>query len=242
MTRPGVLLSLSLTCISWMAFSPRLHSQQPSSLFRPKRTLSIHLYNEAHMNTRTVRSAIVQANRLFRMADIQIDWRQVSGKPIQSPEMDIGGVACPQTNQRPFIVMVAIQHASAARSEALGVARPFANTGTQIVIFVDRVETLARHMNTEAYMILGHILAHEIGHVLLHSSGHAQRGLMQAQLGWASWRLASRGLLLFRPEEAERMKEELARFQNCGDTRKIASNENESEMLSSLDAYRRMRP
>lgn len=239
MIRPGVLLSLSLTCICGIAFSFRLHGQQA-----PKQTLSIHLYNEGEVNTRTLRGAIAQANRLFRMADIQISWRQVSGKPIQSPEMDNGGVGCSQTNQRPYIVMVAIQHASAARSEALGVARPFANTGTQIVIFVDRVEALARHVNTEDYIILGHIMAHEIGHVLLHSSEHARIGLMQAQFGWASWRLASRGLLLFRPEEAERMKEGLVRFQNCGDTRKIASNENESEMkqLSSLDAYRGMRP
>lgn len=223
------------------------HAQTSSvyvSSATPKQTLSIHLYNEAQVNDRTLRWAVAQANRRFRMARIQINSPQVSAEPTQSPEMDNGG-AGPQTNERPYIVMRVIQHASAtAPLEALGVARPFAHAGTQIVTFVDRVEALARPMNTETYIILGHIMAHEIGHVLLHSSEHAKSGLMQSQLGWASWRLASRGLLLFRREEAERMKEDLARFQNCGDTRKIASNEKESEMkqLSSLDACRRMRP
>jgi len=149
MTRPGVLLSLSLASIAWMSFPPGLHGQQKSSLSWPiprtwdgnsirtlelplahaeaspmhvsagydyripeagsKQTLSIHLYDEAEVNARTLRWAIAQANRLFRMADIQISWHQVSGKPIQSPEMDNGGVGCPQTNQRPYIAMVAIR-------------------------------------------------------------------------------------------------------------------------------------
>ncbi len=95
---------------------------------------------------------------------------------------------------------------------ALGFSLPFARRGAHVSIFYDRVQILARSVNTAPYIILGHAIAHEIGHVLLHSSEHTSGGLMQARWSPASWRLASAGLLAFRPEEAERMSEVLGKF------------------------------
>jgi len=95
----------------------------------------------------------------------------------------------------------------------LGYALLFAHTGAHVLIFYDRVETLAHIANEATYLVLGHAIAHEIGHVLLGSFEHASGGLMQARWSAATCRLASAGLLAFRREEAEHMGTGVRRFQ-----------------------------
>ena len=66
-----------------------------------------------------------------------------------------------------------------------------------MLIFSDRVDVLAREVNTAPDTILGHAMAHELGHVLLGSTEHTTGGLMQGCWTPGSWHLARAGLLAF---------------------------------------------
>lgn len=184
----------------------------------PQQTLSIRLYNDAGVDPRTLHWATVETDRLFRSAAIQITWQQLSGATAEP-------VACSASDRPTHVVMRLIPKAPTSASPgALAVARPFAPTGTQVLIFCDRVELLAPFANAPLYVILGEAMAHEIGHVLLGSVEHSIGGLMEAHWSTTSLHLASKGLLAFGREEAERMNARLATFQSCGIKREIAGN------------------
>jgi hypothetical protein len=70
-------------------------------------------------------------------------------------------------------------------------------------------------------------MAHEIGHVLLRSSKHSAAGLMQDHWDQTSWRLASAGLLSFRPVEKAAMRETVWAFGNPMATQLVDARQNE---------------
>ncbi len=182
-----------------------------------ERSLSIHLYDQAQVPPRVLRSATEEAARILRTAGIRISWEQPS---IEAPEdrgIDMTSAEFRLPDERPYLV-VRLTRATpgAVLPGALGFALPFARKGAHVSIFFDRVETLPVAPTTAIYVILGHAIAHEIGHVLLRSSAHSTGGLMQARWNTATWRLASAGLLAFGRDEAERMCAGLPRFEVPG--------------------------
>ncbi|HET9196211.1 MAG TPA: hypothetical protein VFO21_25210 [Vicinamibacterales bacterium] len=54
-------------------------------------------------------------------------------------------------------------------------------TGVLATVFVDHVELIAALCETDAALLLGRAIAHELGHLLLGSNAHSVRGLMRAQ-------------------------------------------------------------
>jgi hypothetical protein len=53
--------------------------------------------------------------------------------------------------------------------------------GVLATVFVDHVELIAALSETDAALLLGRAIAHELGHLLLGSNAHSVRGLMRAQ-------------------------------------------------------------
>ena len=54
-------------------------------------------------------------------------------------------------------------------------------TGVLATVFVDRVDSIAALSETDAALLLGRTIAHELGHLLLGTNAHSVRGLMRAQ-------------------------------------------------------------
>jgi hypothetical protein len=71
------------------------------------------------------------------------------------------------------------------------------------------VDATAKSLEIDVSYVLGAALAHEIGHLLLGAS-HVPRGVMCPRLGRQQLRMASRGELLFTPEQAARIRQEVA--------------------------------
>ncbi len=61
---------------------------------------------------------------------------------------------------------------------AFGYAQPFAQTGTRIHVFFDRLRIPTS--SPAAGALLGHVLAHELGHVLEGFDRHSEAGVMKA--------------------------------------------------------------
>jgi hypothetical protein len=96
------------------------------------------------------------------------------------------------------ISVVAVSPVSAPRG-VLGYAMPFRNSGTEIVILLDRVLRVANG-NKE---VLGHVIAHEIAHVLEGVDRHSPDGVMKAHWNTKDYcRMMVHGLH-FSPDEAE---------------------------------------
>ncbi len=62
---------------------------------------------------------------------------------------------------------------------ALAYAIPYAQSGTQIHVLVDRLHLLVSKPRGGA--LLGHVLAHELAHVLEGSTDHSEAGVMKAR-------------------------------------------------------------
>jgi hypothetical protein len=183
-------------------------------------TLSIHLYDEAHVPKALLRLATADVNRLFRPVGVRIIWEQPLSERAIDEGTDMTSPAFQKPEHRGYVVVRLMQRTPATVfPRALGYSLPFAHTGAHVLIFYDRVEALTQRVDTAGYVILGHAMAHEIAHVLLGSTEHSAGGLMEGSWTPASWRLASQGLLTFRREEVDRMRARLSRFQSPGPIR-----------------------
>jgi len=72
-----------------------------------------------------------------------------------------------------------------------------------------RVDEVSAGYRSAKTIVLGAALAHEMGHLLLPSKPHSSSGLMREKWGQSDFRDASRGELLFTPEQARVMREGL---------------------------------
>lgn len=180
----------------------------------PEQTVSIRLYDQAQVPAAVLHSAMMEAARLFRAAEIRISWERPTAEAPEDRGTDMTATALRHPDERPYLVVRLMRRTPATVFPgALGYSLPFAHRGAHVLIFYDRVEALTQRVNTAGYVVLGHAMAHELGHVLLGSTEHARGGLMQA--GWtaANWRLAAAGLLSFEREEVRRMRAGLERLQ-----------------------------
>ena len=210
---PTAFLTSALALITIPAFGKSHGETAPE-------TLSIHLYDEAHVPKALLRLATADVNRLFRPVGVRIIWEQ----PLSERAVDEGTDMTVQAFQKPehrgyLVVRLMRRTPVTVFPTALGYSLPFAHTGAHVLIFYDRVEALTQRVDTAGYVILGHAMAHEIAHVLLGSTEHSTGGLMEGCWTPASWRLASQGLLTFRREEIDRMRARLPRFQPPGPIR-----------------------
>ena len=65
---------------------------------------------------------------------------------------------------------------------AMAYALPYAGGGTRITLFLDRMAPLFKLANgSQAGILLGHVLAHEIAHILQGIARHSASGLMKAR-------------------------------------------------------------
>jgi Zn-dependent protease with chaperone function len=83
---------------------------------------------------------------------------------------------------------------------ALAFAAPFADSGTCIHVFLDRIHPNSGGLDTP---VLAHVLAHEIGHVLERMARHSEDGVMKAHWTLADYDHMKMHPLPFAPEDVE---------------------------------------
>jgi hypothetical protein len=98
--------------------------------------------------------------------------------------------------------------------DAAGFAVTHPGAGGYAALSYPQVRAAAAQCDRPPFLVLGATMAHEIGHLLLGSQAHSPRGVMSARIGCPELRLASRGELRFDPDEARRMRAEVARRQS----------------------------
>ena len=138
---------------------------------------------------------------MFRRAGIEVTWREVSA-------------ATPPTAGAETTLLLRI-----SRSKDFGYPEPSLGfrwqrgpNDVRAVVFIDRVEQLARRSNArlEDGAVLGCAMAHELGHLLL-GSEHPREGIMRPEWNSQDVRLAARVELRFTARQRKALREELYR-------------------------------
>jgi hypothetical protein len=204
---------ISRTYISWIWLAVVLIYGSCSPAYadvkEPRLTLVFRIINDGQVAQEVVNMAKVNVERIYSHAGIQIEWVDGDNQnqaSVGNGKLDLTMVFVPES----------VAQAMGRPNEATGFA--VSNDGQGLrraYIFVERVAQQAvvfnrqqnsRDEKTAKAMILGQVIAHEAGHLMLHHNSHSTRGIMQARLGADSLQQATRGNLLFTPDQTKQIR------------------------------------
>ncbi|MCW5982507.1 MAG: hypothetical protein KIT09_30755 [Bryobacteraceae bacterium] len=175
--------------------------------------LNVRIYNYAQVPPGTLARVQDVAGSILRAAGVEATWRLCSAtgnEPGRDPE-------CGNARTPTDLVLSILPHKMADRlatdrsvyGTSFGAAEgDFASSAS---IFYDRIEDLAKRRRDPCPLLVGNFLAHEIGHLLLGPDSHSRTGIMSIPFDAMQVRRALWGTLRFTPEEAARIRSEVAR-------------------------------
>jgi len=162
---------------------------------------TILVYDEAQVPPLMLRRAKDGAARILAAAGIQAQWLHRTPEPGE----------CTKGLDRTMLVMhIAATRWGLEEAEATGIALLAPEGGIHFYVFYNAVKRLAT-VEVRPEVILAHAIAHEIGHLLLCLGEHTPIGMMQGHWSAQELHKAAMGLLVFTPEEAAKMRQEIRR-------------------------------
>src|SRR5262249_17227074 len=152
-----------------------------------------------------VEDAKAHVERIYGRSGVQVEWCDEANPSRGNGKLDLTMIlvdesVAQQMNQPKEATGFAVSN------DGQGVRRAY--------VFVERVAQQADVVShkssltekTANGLILGHVIAHEAGHLMLPHGSHAPRGIMQARLGMDSVQQATRGNLLFTPDQSKQIR------------------------------------
>ncbi len=149
-----------------------------------------------------------EAARIYQVAGIEIQWLDCPLSPAEASRF-------PACQVLPGPTRLALRILSQFMAERLRQAQDsfgFAlypddgSFATVANVFGHDAEQLANRRGTRLGVILGHLVAHELGHLLLGAGSHSSSGIMHVPWHLKELEIISRGLMMFTPQEADRMR------------------------------------
>ena len=153
--------------------------------------LAVGIQDEADVPARILTAAQAEVARVFRRAGVETIW--VATTTADLTIVIRSGKRVERTRLGPDTTGQAMVNAATRR-------------GRLAYVFYSRIESRRLTTLTPAEF-LGHIISHEIGHLL--GIPHAMTGIMRAMWDRADLVLASEGLLLFRPDQAALLRDQV---------------------------------
>jgi hypothetical protein len=185
-------------------------------------TVTIHVYNSAEVDHKTLMEAEKVATEIFRKAGAESQWVDVALTSENEQENPADQGSFNLSHIRLDIYPRLMDEHLGLSNKALGLAPGTGPDRQVIYVFYNRVEALA-HSQVRAVFegsirrpattpqILGHAIAHEIGHLLLNLESHSATGIMRGDWNLNDLHGVASGFLLFTPQQAEVIRAEVAR-------------------------------
>ena len=166
-------------------------------------TVSVH--NDAHVPLDTLVSAETTASRIFREAGLNVEWMNCVGVGNHGSASPCTKAAFPN-----YLHLRIVARARSLPGATFGIAYLSADgSGCYSTAFLEPIAHLHATTGQGVGPVLGHVMAHEIAHLLLGTNSHAAEGIMRAQWQRDELLSASRGELLFTPQQSHVMRERL---------------------------------
>jgi len=186
-------------------------------------TITIHVFDYAEGDHKTLMEAEKIAAGIFRKARVETRWTYAApAAPKINQENSTGQSLLDLPDIDVNIVPRVMADRLGLPNEAMGLA-PGTEPDRQVVyVSYNSVEALARSQARAVYegsirrpattaQVLGHAIAHEIGHLLLNLESHSATGIMRGDWNLNDLRDIASGFLLFTPQQAEVIRAEVAR-------------------------------
>ena len=185
-------------------------------------TVTIHVYNSAEVDHKTLKEAEKVATEIFRKVGAESRWVDVALTSENKQENSANQGSFNLSHIRLDIYPRLMDEHLGLSNKALGLAPGTGPDRQVIYVFYNRVEALAHGQVRAAFegsirrpattaQILGHAIAHEIGHLLLNLESHSATGIMRGDWDLNDLQGVASGFLLFTPQQAEVIRAEVAR-------------------------------
>jgi hypothetical protein len=189
---------LFVACASWGQYGNAPDSQ-----------LVVAVYDDAGVAPEIVLRAEAQANRVFREAGIDVQWRNL----LWEAAPGLGPLRAQEKSTRLMVRIV--PRSRDLKGEIFGLAfLDDDGRGRQADIFYSGIAKLSANGSHDTALLLGSVMAHELGHLLLGSHSHSSTGIMRGRWDQDVLQLAAAGRDGFSAEQAGRMQERIASFAN----------------------------
>jgi hypothetical protein len=166
--------------------------------------VNVQLNSQVKTPHNLLRDSQEAATVIFARIRVQLTWK---GEKQPASKVVAGCVGEAATDD---LAVEIVHRAPASFSNlALAEAMPYADSGTRIVVFYDRVEPLLQGHHAPQATVLGYVLAHEIAHVLQGIARHSETGIMRANWTDGDFRLMGTRLLTFTPEDVQLIRRRL---------------------------------
>ena len=176
-----------------------------------KSTITLRVYDYAHVNRPALLAAEGEATRIFADAGVNARWLDC---PTSHAEWDNFPNCHSAARVNDYAVrvlpkaMVALQKKS---QDQLGFAVDCEGVPhCPASIFYDRVRSLAGGASAPVEILLGRVMAHEIGHLLLGENSHSRTGIMRGSWTDRELSMEARHEMLFAAEQSRWMRTHLA--------------------------------
>jgi hypothetical protein len=185
-------------------------------------TFTIHVYNSAEVDHKTLMEAEKVATQIFRKVGAESRWLDVALTSESKQENSTDQGSFNLSHIRVNIYPRLIDERLGLSKKVLGLAPGTGPDRQVIYVFFNRVEALAHGQGRAAFegsirrpattgQIMGHAIAHEIGHLLLNLESHSATGIMRGDWDLNDLQDVASGFLLFTTQQAELIRAEVAR-------------------------------
>jgi hypothetical protein len=178
-----------------------------SSSTRPVQPVVIRIYDAYGVTPAETEKAEATAAAILETAGIHLRWCPPPASPARQSEV----TPCDATPELPDLILriVTAGHRDAAGSLGYSYVDVHRRAGLLATVFADRVQGLARQVDSDVGKLLGRAMAHEIGHLLLGTSKHSSFGLMRSHWQALELRHDLRWDWMFTGREAAEMRRRL---------------------------------
>ena len=138
----------------------------------PRASVTVRVYQQtADLTSALEDRALREAETVLRAAFVDLHWQDCTGQN-RPPACDVPG--------GPSELVLVVRDGDPCQEMPARLGHAIAG-GVMATVHLNCIAWLARVSRTNAAVLLGRVIAHELGHLMMRASSHPRRGLMRAK-------------------------------------------------------------